>query len=357
MLDGSVCRRRTQRAAQILNPTTMGKAEFDSDIEAQARKWLVHMRSGKATRADAQAFRRWCAEHPEHAHMAESISGMWSALHTAVAEYEENHGAAGLSASGLTSRLDALRPGRRAFVGFAIAAGASWLALRPPFQLWPSVTDLAADYRTGTGEQRQVALSDRVTIEMNTQTRINVLAQGKRAGSHSIELLAGEAEFVAAASPVGSVEPVNSVIVVAGRGRLQASVAQFDIRRTDQQVRVTCISGSAAFEHPRQRLTLSANQQLIYDDSDLRVVSDVDLDTVTAWRRGLLVFNRVPLAQVVEEINRYRRGRLILRNAALGRRLVKAQFPIATLDNVVGMIRDAYGAHVIELPGNITLLS
>lgn len=335
----------------------MDKAGVDGEIEAQARKWLVHLRSGKATRADALAFQRWCAERPEHARMAESIGGMWSVLHTAVAEYEARHGADEAPAAAPAAGSHAWRPGRRAFVGFAVAAGASWLALRPPFQLWPSLTDLTADYRTGTGEQRRIAFSGRVTIEMNTQTRIDVLTRAQQAGSHGIELLEGEAEIVAAAWPAGRGEPLRPVLVLAGRGHLQAGVARFNVRRVDAQVCVTCLSGSVALEHPQQRLTLQASQQVIYDDRDLRVVAGADLDAITAWRRGLLVFDRVPLTQVIAEINRYRRGKLILRNAALGRRLVKAQFPIATLDDAVGMIRDAYGARVTELPGNIVLLS
>jgi transmembrane sensor len=87
------------------------------------------------------------------------------------------------------------------------------------------------------------------------------------------------------------------------------------------------------------------------------VVSGVDSGAVTAWRQGRLIFDLVPLAQVVAEINRYRPGKLILRNAALGQRLVKAEFSIATLNNAIDMIRDAYGARVTELPGNIVLLS
>jgi transmembrane sensor len=338
-----------------LKSITMSEADFAGDTAAQARAWLVHLRSGKATRADALAFRKWCAEHPEHAHMAESVNDMWSVLQVAVAEFEQRQDASDSAAVRVAERLRGLRPGRRAFVGFAVAAGASWLALRPPLQLWPAISEFAADYRTGTGEQRQIALSDRVLVAMNTQTQINILASGQTS-SHGIRLLAGEAEITATAPAVGRTTAILPVVVVAGPGRLQAQVARFDVRRTGEQVCVTCVSGAVAVEHRRQHLTLLANQQLIYDDRDLRIVSDVNPDSVVAWRQGLLVFDRVPLAQVVDEINRYRHGKLILRNAALGQRLVKAQLPIATLDDAVAMIRDAYGAHVTELPGNIVLL-
>jgi transmembrane sensor len=327
------------------------------EAKAQARAWMVHLRSGEATPTDIQAFRRWCTAHPEHAQGVTALSDVWGTVGAAMQEVAQRKPqTAGAWRAGVAP-THPLRPGRRAWLGFAVVAGASWLALRPPLGLWPALGDLAADYRTGTGEQRKVALNDRVVVEMNTQTRIDVLhAQAVRSG---ISLLAGETEVVAtrpvdmAADPAGN----RPFLVVAGRGRLQALDARFDVRRDGNEVCVTCVSGSVTFDHPQQRLTLLAAQQLIYDDSVVRSVSRVDPSTVTAWRRGILVFESMPLAQVVEEINRYRPGKLILRNAALGASRVEAQLPIGKLDDAIDLLGKSYGAHVTRLPGDIVLLS
>jgi transmembrane sensor len=339
--------------------------------EASVRAWLVRLRSGEATTEDRQAFERWCEAHPEQARFVPVMGQIWGKLGVAANEVASELAAGvatGLAAETTTmkspadraraaqrARAAAWKPGRRAFVGFAVAAGASWLALRPPLQLWPALSDLSADYRTGTGEQRRLALSERVVIEMNTQTRINLLSA--QSTQHGIELLAGEADVVAAMPSTARLEPIRPLVVVAGRGRLQANLARFDVRRVDDQVCVTCVSGSVAFEHPQQQLTLTAGQQLTYDDHRVRTVSQANVATVTAWRRGLIAFDGVPLAQVVEEINRYRPGKVILRNAELGKRNVHAQFFIARLDDAVNMIGELYGARVTTLPGNITLLS
>jgi transmembrane sensor len=224
--------------------------------------------------------------------------------------------------------------------------------------LWPSLGEFAADYRTGTGEQRQVALSDRVTVEMNTQTRIDLVSA--RAGQpirNGIDLLEGEAEVVAMGSAGGGTAAVNPVLVVAGRGRLQAEVARFNVRRTADRVCVTCVSGSIALDHPQRSLTLLPAQQVVYDDRHGPRVAAADPAAVVAWRRGLLMFNDVPLSQAIEEINRYRPGKLVLRNAALGQRRVQANLSIADIDRAVEMIQQVYGARVTKLPGNIVLLS
>lgn len=48
-----------------------------------------------------------------------------------------------------------------------------------------------------------------------------------------------------------------------------------------------------------------------------------DVAEVMAWRERMLVFNDVPLATVIDEINRYRPGMLLLLDKALGRRRVR----------------------------------
>jgi transmembrane sensor len=334
----------------------MNKPDADNatDVLAQASAWLVRLRSGDASEAEKQAFAQWCETNPQTAQL---LRGTWTSLRGAAAEIAEEERANGSAWRGHARSRAAhpLRPGRRAFVGFAIAAGASWLAIKPPMQLWPALGDFAADWRTGTGEQRRVVLSDRVAIEMNTQTRMDRLPVQDT--MHGVELVAGEAEIVAAQPPAGYVGPMRTVAVVAGKGKMQAAVARFDIKRVDGQVCVTCISGTVAFEHPRRRMVLQPSQQIVYDDRDVHTVSAVDPSVITSWRRGVLVFNGVPLAQVVDEINRYRPGKIILRNASLGDNRIQAQFPIAKLDDVVGMLGKLYGAHITQLPGNIVLLS
>ncbi|MGZ2747146.1 FecR family protein [Burkholderia stagnalis] len=329
---------------------TKAQAEPAHDPLDEASAWLLRLRSGEATPDDADAFARWGADRPQAAHL---LRDTWGSLRTAAAELAQEERTAAAWAN-VAKRERTMRTGRRAFVGFAVAAGASWLTLRPPMALWPSLADLAADYHTGTGEQRQVALAANVTVELNTQTRVDVLPASVAA--RGVEVVAGEAE-IDATPPSGGVAALRPVVVVAGGGRMQATVARFNVRRTGAQVCVTCLSGTVALAHPRGARTLRADDQVTYDDRGVRPVSRVDPGAISAWRRGMLVFNGVPLADVVDEINRYRRGKVVLRSAALGANRIQAQFPIERLDDVIDMVGRLYGAHVTRLPGNIVLLS
>ncbi|MDO8064575.1 DUF4880 domain-containing protein [Janthinobacterium sp. SUN206] len=313
-------------------------ADSDADIGRQAAAWWARLRGDDFTQADADALRAWCARSPAHARAWRELQQVWQALAPALDR----------AADAAPQRANVLafpaRPGRRAFLGGALAAGVAVLALRPPLGAWPSLQEWSADYRTGTGEQRQVAVSQQMTVQMNTQTRIDVRAP------EAIELLGGEAEILAS----GARQPVT---VVAGAGRLLAQSARFNVRHTDDAVCVTCLAGAVDVVWQQRRQTLDAGQQLVYDDRGVQAATAAPAEEASAWRTGALSFVGKPLAEVVDEINRYRPGRVVLRNAELGRRLVRMRFSIGQTDGALAMIRDLYGAEMTSLPGGIVLLS
>ena len=312
-------------------------ADSDAAIGQQAAAWWARLRADDFTQADANALRAWCARSPEHARAWRELQQLWQALDPALTRAA----AAPQRANVLAFPL---RPGRRAFLGGALAAGVAVLALRPPLGAWPSLQEFAADYRTGTGEQRQVALSQQMSVQMNTQTRINVRAP------EAIELLGGEAEILAS----GARQPVS---VLAGAGRMLAQSARFNVRHTDDAVCVTCLAGAVEVVWQQRRQTLDAGQQLVYDERGVQAATAAQAGEASAWRTGALSFVGKPLADVVDEINRYRPGRVLLRNAELGRRLVRMRFSIGQTDGALAMIRDLYGAQMTSLPGGIVLLS
>ncbi|WP_435476263.1 FecR family protein [Variovorax sp. GB1P17] len=322
-------------------------------LRRQADAWWVRLHSGQATRADAQAFRQWATRSKEHAQAWRDVMRTWTALDPLLAEEARRQASRGgafsltwPSISGLSQVLHS--PGRRAFFGGAVAASvaAGVLMVEPPLGLWPSVGELTADYRTATGEQRQVALGQRVNVSMNTQTLIN-----RKAGSESggMELVSGEAEIQARGA--------DDFFVEAGGGRIQARTARINVRYTGPQVCVTCIDGRVSVSVAGQQRPLEAGRQLIYDRAGMQDVERADLARVSTWRSGTLSFDQTPLAEVVAEINRYRPGRIILRNEGLARTPVRMQVALRSIDNVPVMIRELYGARLRNLPGGIVLLS
>ncbi|MDC8757970.1 FecR family protein [Janthinobacterium fluminis] len=309
-------------------------------IERQAQAWVVRLDSGQATEDDARAFRRWCAHSRAHASAFGRARAVWTAMAPAARAVAQRERRAEAAASA--------KPGRRAFLGGAVAASLAYLVARPPLQLWPSAAEWAADYRTGTGEQREVALADGVLVQMNTQTRLDVGA--RRDGRAALELLAGEAEFQA------GLRGATGVRVAAGGGAVTAASARFNIRHTGAAVCVTCLAGRLRVARAGDDAELGAGQQLSYGPDGFGMTLAADAAAVSAWRQRVLVFRQATLAEVVAEVNRYRPGKLILRRDALAGHRVQARVSLDRLDDVIGLIRDAYGAAVTRLPGGIVLL-
>ncbi|MGF6330359.1 transmembrane sensor [Pseudomonas sp. BS3782 TE3695] len=293
-------------------------------LQSEAQDWLILLTSGRATVADARALRQWCAQSPEHAHAFEQSKLLWQQLQPAV------------------EGLQAPRHlGRRAFLGGAIAASAAFLLIRGTVP--GGFSGLGADYITEVGEQRRVDLADGVSLELNTQTRIN------RRDSADFELVSGEVEVLTRAQATLKVQ--------AGAGWLSASQARFNLRNTDQSVCVTCLDGALLVDVQGRSIHLESGQQLTYDARQVGTPQAVDTSAVIAWRQQVLVFNDATLSTVIDEINRYRPGMLLLLNSELGKRKVQARFSLDQLAGVALLIRDAYGAKCTELPGGVVVLS
>ncbi|MNM14424.1 fec operon regulator FecR [compost metagenome] len=304
------------------------EAEPQDRLTREAQGWLVLLTSGRATAADARALREWCAQSPEHAQAFEQTKVLWQQLRPAVEQMQAPR-----------------HLGRRAFLGGAIAASVAFFLIRGTVP--GGFSGLGADYITEVGEQRRFDLADGVSLELNTQTRIN--RQQSADGSQALELLSGEVEVLAHAN--------TPLKVQAGGGWLSASQARFNLRNLNQSVCVTCLEGALQVDAQGHSIRLESGQQLTYDVRQVGTPQTIDTSTVIAWRQQVLVFNDATLASVIDEINRYRPGMLLLLNSELGKRKVQARFSLDQLAGVALLIRDAYGAKCTELPGGVVVLS
>ena len=322
-------------------------------LETQAHDWLVRLTSGRATTGDAQDFRRWCARSPQHAQAMAEATRLWDLTRPAAEAVARRMPAMDTPPR---AAIAVSRPpmfGRRQFLGAALAAGAAaFVVVRPPAGLWPALSDMTADYRTGTGEQRRVVLADAAAVvEMNTQTSLN-LARGAEGEPPVLDMLGGEAQV-----QLDAARRAPFTMTVGGARLVAASASRFNVRATGGEVCVTCFAGSVELRDGERVLVAGQAQQIRYGGRrEAEVARAPDLAAVTAWRERVLVFDDTPLAAVVDEINRYRPGRLIVTRAELGRRKVQARLRLDELSRVETLIAVSYGAKLTSLPAGIVLL-
>ncbi|NVO17600.1 MAG: FecR domain-containing protein [Rhodoplanes sp.] len=322
--------------------TVAGRDTENEHLEREAHWWVTRLVSGEATTDDAMALDEWCARSPDHAAAFAGATRRWKDFGPAGRTLLEEGRIPTLAPSPPTiSRRFALGG-----AGALAASAAAYALVTPPFGLWPSLAEMAADYRTATGEQRHINLAADVSVRLNTQTSIALMPSPE---IDRVRLLSGEAGFSTQAS--------RPLVVLAGGGRSEATRARFQVRAFGDTVTVTCLEGEIRADHGSQSAAIGPQHQLRYGPGGLGPAVGVDPAEVAAWQDGILVFRFTPLEDVIVEINRYRSGRVILVNAALGRNPVNGRFRIQRIDEVLTWIEQAFGATARFLPAGLVLVS
>jgi transmembrane sensor len=119
---------------------------------------------------------------------------------------------------------------------------------------------------------------------------------------------------------------------------------------------VTCLRGRVHVALGGQSADLSAPDQLSYGSAGIGPARTANPQVAAGWRDGVLVFDNECVSSVVDEVNRYRHGRIVLTNAALGERRVTARVKLSGLDAVLTQLHDVLGARVTPLAGGFVLL-
>jgi transmembrane sensor len=217
-------------------------------------------------------------------------------------------------------------------------------------------------FETSFGEQRFVRLDDGSGITLNTDSRVEVkLAQRHR----GVRLIRGQALFDVAH------DRNRPFDVYTGETILRAVGTRFDVDVRPKRTTVTVVEGVVS-------LTQGAGEALPLGNTPLlrpsdRVVIDssgprqpqhgVSLHETMAWTRQQLVFHRRPLAEVVEEFNRYNRDRIVIQSRELQSQEVTGSFKAnkpASLLNFLSRLpgvrvrNTGKGAHVVMLEEGVS---
>jgi transmembrane sensor len=322
---------------------------LDNDhVLAQAAEWVIRCGGYPLSPAERRALDRWLDEDPAHAAAFEQAEATWAEL-------------AGLRAAPglITADLAAARHGKPRRTthfpwGQVAAIAASLLLLAGGGAIWLGnpVLALMADHRTAPGEIEHVTLADGSIVDLGPASAIATHFDGQE---RRLTLLAGQAYFTVA--PMGADEQ-RPFVVEAAHGTATALGTQFTVDRQGDGAEVLVVEHRVGVAlTPTADVVLEQGQAVYYDQAHgLGVVRRADPEKATAWRRGRLMFDDVPLEQVVAELNRYRRGRIVVADRALAGRRVSGVFQTDNLDTALEAITSELGASTASLSPLLTIL-
>lgn len=315
-----------------------------AEIEDIAAGWLVRREEAGWSEEDEAEFAVWLDSSMAHKAAYWRLEHGW-------------HEADRIPALGGPSSSDAEENPRRrrTIVALVGALAASLVLALTGIGMWstPAPIQPPEQYETARGARESLKLADGSTVEMNTATRLRA-ASGPDA--REVWLDRGEAYFDIVH------RPDRRFIVHAGPRRIVVLGTRFSVKRNGDTVTVAVISGrvrvedSESAESAGAAIVSTGDVAYVRKQNTLVVGSNGDqVEAMTAWREGLLVFDNTPLRAAVAEFNRYS-GTPIQVDQGIQDIRIGGSFQTHNADAFLDLLESAYGLRVVRREDRIELL-
>ncbi|MEM9897759.1 MAG: FecR domain-containing protein [Pseudomonadota bacterium] len=202
-------------------------------------------------------------------------------------------------------------------------------------------------FATSKGEFNTAALPDGSAVDLNSETVLSV--EYRRKDRHA-SLDIGEAYFniVSNTARPFVVHTRYTDIVVTG--------TSFAVSTDDQSTSIRVTSGSVRIENTFTPTTLEAGDAIeVYESGKLSQITNFNSDIDLAWRDGEVRFRNTPLAEAVQELNRYFEEPLYLYSDDLYPLSVTGNFDIRNEAAAIAALEVAFDLKATETPDGFAL--
>ncbi|MNR77777.1 fec operon regulator FecR [compost metagenome] len=296
---------------------------IDTSIVKQAIVWLVTLESGDASQADKRACAAWRAADYKHEQAWQRLHGLGQDLRSG-----SQHVAPPMLRSVLrNSERNSRRMVLKSLFGLSLLGASAAVVRKQP--VWQSAM---AEHQTVTGEQRHIVLADGTGIMLNTSTAIDVHFDDDL---RQVVLHRGEIMVTTAQDEAG--RPFE---VVTSNGSIRPIGTRFTVRQNLADPTTVAVLEGAVKIIPDNGVSMRVNagEQTRY--TALAALRPYPLDdSITAWTEGVLVVERMRLADFINELDRYRKG--VMRcEADVAELLVSGSFPLRDPDAVLALLAE-----------------
>lgn len=312
-------------------------------IEA-AVDWFARLQANPGDARTARQFREWTESDRRHAAAFEKVTAMWGSPELGLAA---DNVARTTGFSVKKTKASSSRSFAKKVAGVTTVIFLIWGATHvSELLIW-----MRADYATATGERRTIALPDGSKMVLNSGSAVALnFGDARRA----VTVLEGEAYFDVVPNAVKPfrVEGSYSSVEVVGTA--------FAVRLDDSADDVTLSRGvvdvSRARSPAADHTQLRPGQAVSVTDSAIAPVCQVDPQAALAWLEGRISFSDRPFGEVLNEIRRRYRGRVVVLNAGLSSVAVSGNYRLDEPAIAIQSIAEAAGGTVTTLPGGIIVV-
>lgn len=290
----------------------------------EAAVWFARLLDPAAPAEDFARFRVWLEADPANAQAYARLERLWAQAAFEPSTVED-------------------RNSRRTFL--KTASGVALIAATGG-----TVLTLAArpDFSTATGEVRTFMLPDGSQMQLSaaSSASIDLTPSMRRIILHS-----GEAYFSVKA------EPDRPFSVEAGPIRATALGTEYSVARFSDHVSVSVTQHSVVVEADGQKRRLGEGDAIDWRDHRLGAVLKDEAENRVSWRKKQLVFLARPLDEVIAEINRWRRGRLVIFDRGIAARPITAIIDLGDIDGIDATLEQGLPIKLSDYTPFMTLVS
>lgn len=314
----------------------MRRVPIPDAIAEQAARWVVRLSSDDAAEREVaqRELAAWMRQSPAH---EAAVRGM----RLVVDRMHDLRGAAAPAAAPARAGFEAAfahvgkrRTSRMLFaIGAAlIVAAAGWMTL----QVYPAAY-LMADVRSVTGEWRVQSLEDGSRVTLAGDSAVNLRFDRQR---RELELVQGQVLIEVAK------DALRPFVVRTREARLTALGTRFAVDRHDGVTKLAMIESrvrvEAAGAAPTRALVVQAGQRVAVSAQGVGSIAAVDPGQVEdAWKFHQLAVRDQPLADVLDQLNRHRPGRIFYDEAVLAGIRMTVVLPLDDTDRALRLLAES----------------
>lgn len=318
----------------------MSSFTIPTNIQEQAADWVVQLSYGsELERSKAkERFEAWQALDPRNAAAAERVLGVFDQL---AGVRSVSGGQARPVRAALEIEKKSLRKhGKQMAITLALLVAfalPTWTIL----QNYP-VSYMTADMRSTTGEWREHTLEDGSRIVLRNASAVNLRFD---ASKRILEVVQGEVLVDIAK------DTTRPFLIETKDGEVRALGTRVIVDKNDDETVVTMLESAVSVrtwsqrEHNGEGKILHAGQRIRIKPESLSSIEQVDADSINnAWKYHQLVAHNRPLADVLDEIDRQRPGRIFYNKQELSGINVAVVTPLENTDHALQLLANSLPA-------------
>lgn len=334
-----------------------------STIESEASEWLARLDSDEPVSRDQfEQLCEWVRRSPAHREALDRLSVVWDQM-DALSALAVPLGRANISPLAIVGKL----VGGLCKPRFALAAVSVALVVAIIVFAQGRVTDPRfgvgnGEYVTDIGEIRTLDLADGSTIQLNTNSKVDV---DWSAGERAVFLSFGEAHFDVAPdagkrfvvyTAVGAVEAVGTafqVRVLPGEVEVTVTEGVVDLRGVEASgAGISAGASAQALPMLNSNLGQLRAWQSIRFDGRTRKVGQIqtlgasEVAVQLSWREGQLMFAGETLAEVVSEVSRYTELDVVIADPEIEAIRIGGRFKIGETDALFEVLQASFDVDV-----------